>query len=75
MKRFIALADDYDYRWNVNGGGNKGNEVHLDTNLGGNCEFRFDFVEREGGVASESKGRNPSRICPVAFLGTVDSSM
>lgn len=23
----------------------------------------------------ESKGRNPSRICPVAFLGTVDSSM
>ncbi len=51
VKRFIALADDYDYRWNVNGGGNKGNEVHLDTNLGGNCEFRFDFVEREGGVA------------------------
>lgn len=42
---FLTLAENTDYRWNVNDSGGINSEVHLDDVSGENCNFRFDYVE------------------------------
>lgn len=42
---FITLAENTDYRWNINGLGDKGNAVHLDKTTGDNCDFKIYSAE------------------------------
>lgn len=42
---FITLAENTDYRWNINGLGDKGNAVHLDTTTGDKCDFKIYKAE------------------------------
>lgn len=42
---FLTLAENTNYRWNVNDSGGINSEVHLDDASGENCNFRFDYVE------------------------------
>lgn len=44
---FLTLADNPDYRWNINNSGLKNNEAHLDTSEGSNCTFRLTHVENQ----------------------------
>lgn len=42
---FITLAENTDYRWNINGLGDKGNAVHLDKTTGDQCDFKIYSAE------------------------------
>lgn len=44
---FITLAENHNYRWNVNDSAEKNSVVHLDDSSGKNCNFRLKHVGEE----------------------------